>query len=112
MPRKKLNLQKKLIAADPIVWLSLRHMADQLKCSVNDLCRVALMQMIVRHWDPITISMFPDEHRLQQLLTAAREHNQDIQSIDHLRHYVIHKLNSLLDTIQTKAEAKSDKYQI
>ena len=109
MPRKKLNLQKKLIAADPIVWLSLRHMADQLKCSVNDLCRLAMMQLIIRHWDPITISMFPDEHRLQQLLTSAREYNTEIQSIDHLRLHIIHKINDLLDTLQSKTENRSEK---
>jgi len=112
MPRKKLNLQKKLIAADPIVWLSLKHMSQRLGCSVNDLCRVALMQMIVRHWDPVTISMFPNEYQMQQLLDAIHNYNQDIQSIDHLRHYIIAKLNNILDTIQTKANDKPNKYQI
>ena len=109
MPRKRLNLQKKLVAADPVVWLSLRHMADRLGCSVNDLCRVALMQLIVRHWDPITISMFPDEHRIQQLLTSIHEHNPEIKSIDHLRTYIIHKLNNLLDTLQSKTENRTEK---
>ena len=112
MPRQKQNYQKKLVAADPIVWLSLRHMAQRLGCSVNDLCRVALMQMIIRHWDPVTISMFPDEYQLQQLMNAIHEYNQDINSIDHLRNYIIHKLNTILDTIQTKANDKPNKYQI
>jgi len=60
----------------------------------------------------VTISMFPDEYQMSQLLSAIHEYNKDIQSIDHIRHYIIAKLNSILDTIQSKAEAKSNKYQI
>ncbi|RLC60592.1 MAG: hypothetical protein DRI01_10005 [Chloroflexi bacterium] len=112
MPRQKQNYQKKLIAADPIVWLSLRHMADRLGCSVNDLARLAMMQLLIRHWDPMTLSLFPNEFQLQQLLDAIHEYNKDIQSIDHLRNYIIHKLNGILDIIQSKAEQKSNKYQI